>query len=114
METDLDPTDGLPNRAALARELLLCKMKEYSQDGFCATWLVDLEFDLWETAEKTAPSPAESYALAASKECRTLAEIAGGWWAWPKNPAPHAPAPVFVSLTDWHQILASRASAKRK
>ena len=114
MDPDLDPTDGLPTRAALARELLLYKMKEYSQDGFCATWLVDLEFELWEAADKATPAKGESFAMSVSKECRPLAEIAGGWWAWPKNPGPNDAAPVFVSLADWHRILASRASEKRK
>ena len=114
MNPDLDPVDGLPSRVALARELLLYKMKEYSQDGFCATWLVDLEFELWEAAEKATPVKGESYVMAVSKECRPLAEIAGGWWSWPDNAGPNDEAPVFVSLTKWHRILASRAAAKRK
>ena len=78
MDPDIDPADSLPSRPALARELLLYKMKEYSQDGFCATWLVDLEFELWEAADKTLPATGESYAMAVSKECRPLAQIAGG------------------------------------
>ena len=44
MDLELDPTDGLPTRVALARELLLLKMEDYSQNGFCASWLGDLEF----------------------------------------------------------------------
>ena len=114
MDPDLDPTVGRLSRATLARELLLYKMKEYSQDGFCATWLVDLEFELWEAADVATPAKGESYAMAVSKECRPLAEIAGGWWVWPGDLAPKEEAPVFVSLPEWHQILASRASAKRK
>ena len=114
MDPDIDPADSLPSRPALARELLLYKMKEYSQDGFCATWLVDLEFELWEAADKTLPATGESYAMAVSKECRPLAQIAGGWWAWPLNLTPNDPAPVFVSLAEWHAILAERAATKIK
>lgn len=39
-----------PTRADLARELLLYKMREYSQDGFCACWLRGLENELWALA----------------------------------------------------------------
>lgn len=37
MLLELDPTDGLPSRAALARELLRHAMEQYSQEGFCAS-----------------------------------------------------------------------------
>jgi hypothetical protein len=45
MTPDLDPADGLPTRAALAHELLRYKMEEYSEKGFCASWLGDLAFE---------------------------------------------------------------------
>ena len=44
MSSDLNPTDGLPSRTALTRELLRYRMEEYSQDGICVSWLMDLEF----------------------------------------------------------------------
>ena len=110
MDPDLDPTDGLPSRVALARELLRYKMAEYSQDGFCASWLNDLEIELWEAAEWEAPDERDACVVATSKECRRLAEIAGGWWVWPD--IPKQAGPVFISLADWGQKLAERAATK--
>lgn len=114
MTLDLDPTDGLPSRAALARELLLYKMKEYSQDGFCATWLVGLEFELWEAADRENPTEREFYTVSTSKECRLLAEIAGGWWAWLDELGPGERGPVFMTLAEWSRNLDHRAATKRK
>lgn len=110
MGPDLDPTDGLPSRTALARELLRYKMAEYSQDGFCASWLMDLEIELWEAADRESPAEDEACMVAASKECRRLAEVAGGWWVWPETPK--AAGPVFISMAEWHQEFAKRAAAK--
>ena len=107
MSSDFDPTDHLPTRAALARELLRYKMEEYSQDGFCASWLIDLEFELWEAAERDAPSEREMFIVTTSRECRRLAELAGGWWAWDKE-VPGADNPVFVPLEEWQKVLAKR------
>ena len=114
MDPDLDPTDGLLSRTALARELLLYKMKEYSQDGFCASWLVDLEFGLWEAADRENPTEREFYTVSTSKECRRLAEIAGGWWAWPEDLAPSENGPVFVSIPEWLKIYGIHRVAKLK
>lgn len=107
MTLDLDLTDGLPSRAALARELLRYKMEEYSQDGFCASWLVDLEFELWEAAERVSPSEREMFTVTTSRECRRVAELAGGWWAWDKDVA-GAGNPVFMPMERWLQVLAER------
>jgi hypothetical protein len=110
MDLDHDPTDGLPSRVALARELLRYKMEEYSQDGFCASWLVDLEIELWEAADRQAATGHEACTVATSKACRQLAQIAGGWWVWPDTP--RAAGPVFISLAEWNQKLAKRTEAE--
>lgn len=107
MSPDLDPTDGLPSRAALARELLRYKMEEYSQYGFYASWLKDLEFELWEPKARDSPSEHEMIMVTTSRECRRLAELAGGWWAW-DNEVPGADNPVFMPLDRWLQVLAER------
>jgi len=101
-----------PNRADLARELLRYKMMEYSQDGFCATWLVDLERDLWNALERVDPSPAGGYAASVSRECRQLGEIAGGWWVYEDETCPGEPGPVFVSSARWQEILRKHQSAQ--
>lgn len=102
---DAPPT---PSRAELARELLRYKMEEYSQDGFCASWLVDLEFELWTEADRPESLPKRDCILSASRECRMLAEIAGGWWAWDKE-VPAADNPVFMPLAEWKNVLAKRS-----
>lgn len=107
MALELDPADGLPTRVALARELLLLKMVDYSQNGFCASWLKDLEFELWEAAERVSPSEYQLSTVTTSRECHLLAELAGGWWAWDKDVA-GAENPVFMSMERWLQVLAER------
>jgi hypothetical protein len=94
-----------PTRAELARELLRYKMEEYSQNGFCASWMLDLEFELWNEADRSESLPKREYIHSTSRECRTLAEIAGGWWAWDsKNPC--ADNPVFIPMERWLEIIA--------
>lgn len=61
-----------PTREELARELLLYKMKEYSQDGFCASWMMDVEFDLWTEVDHPDSATKRESILSASRECRTL------------------------------------------
>lgn len=100
-----DPADSLPSRATLARELLRYKMEDYSENGFCASWLVDLEFELWEAADRDSPSEREMFTVNTSRECRLLAELCGGWWAWDKE-SPGAENPVFMSMERWLKVLA--------
>lgn len=107
MPLDLDPTDGLPSRAALARELLRYMMEEYSQYGFCASWLKDLEFELWEASERVSPSEREMETVTTSRECRRMAELAGGWWVWDKDVV-GAENPVFMPMERWLQVLKER------
>ena len=95
-----------PTRQELARDLLLYKMKEYSEDGYCAGWLDGLEWELWEAAEQPRPTGP----FITSRECRQLAEIARGWWVYGEGLKDDAEEPTFVSLDRWQQI---RASGKR-
>ncbi len=99
----LDPPD--PTRAELARELLRYKMMEYSEGFFCATWLVDLEFELWEAAEQNNGSPQQEYLVSLSRELRMLAEIAGGWWVYEDETRPDERGPVFIPMERWLLIL---------
>jgi hypothetical protein len=106
-------TPDHPSPQDLARELLLYKMQEYSQDGFCASWLVDLELTLWNAATELDPSPAGQSATSISRDCRILAEIAAGWWVFKDESQPDVPGPVFVSLDRWQQIRTTTARSKR-
>ncbi len=97
-----------PSRAELARELLRYKMEDYSEGTRCASWLVDLEFDLWNAAEIKNPSDRQKFEVSLSKKLRILAEIAGGWWVFEDETVPSKERPVFVSMERWLQILATR------
>jgi hypothetical protein len=101
-----DPSS--PTREELARELLRYKMMEYSQDHFCATWLVDLEFELWNAVDLTAPSPEMDYTASLSHEYRGLGELAGGWWVYDDETRPGERGPVFIPMERWLQVLAER------
>lgn len=99
-----------PTRAELACELLRYKMMEYSEESRCATWLVDLEFQLWQAAEIPNPAATDNYEVSLSKELRVLAEIAGGWWVYEDETQPGIRGPVFVPMERWQEILKARDS----
>lgn len=100
-----------PTRDELARELLRYKMLEYSDDFFCATWLVDLEFELWDYAALPNPDSRSEHSVALSKELRVLGEIAGGWWVYEDETCPNESGPVFISMDRWHERLSGRQSS---
>lgn len=103
------PSEPLsPSREELARELLRYKMMEYSSDSACATWLVDLEWDLWNGADVTDPTREQEWMVEVSRECRVLGEIADGWWVYEDETRPGEQGPVFVPMERWMQILAER------
>ncbi len=103
-----------PTRSELARELLRYKMLEYSQEFFCATWLVNLEFELWESAEVANPGSMREYVVSLSKELRILAEIAGGWWVYEHETRPSEDGPVYIPMDRWLQVLSGRNASPEK
>lgn len=52
-------------------------------------------------------SEREMFAVATSRECRRLAELAGGWWTWDDEISPND-NPVFMPLDRWLQVLEKR------
>ncbi len=100
------PTDPPgPTRAELAREVLVHRMRQYSEDFHCAGWLGGLEFLLWDPpVEADAPWTLERRALA--DECRILGEIAGGWWVDEDETRQAERGPVFITTERWQEILA--------
>jgi hypothetical protein len=50
MSDDLDPSDGMISRAALASEVLLFRMKMLSQEFYAEPWIDGLEFEVWDMA----------------------------------------------------------------
>mgnify|MGYP005846685803 CR=1 FL=1 len=100
-----------PTYAELAREVLLHRMKDYSEDYHCASWLVDLEFLLWEMPAADDESRVAQIHTKTVTELRTLAEIAGGWWVYEDETQPAEHGPVFIPMDRWQKILESRKSS---
>ncbi len=94
-----------PTRAELAREVLLHRMRDYSEEFHCAGWLGGLEFLLWEVSEEGGQPWIQSR-REISAECHTLAEIAGGWWVYEDETRPGEHGPVFIPMERWLQVLA--------
>jgi len=98
-----DPTP--PTYAELAREVLLHRMRDYSEDYHCAGWLSSLEFLLWEEPADDDESRMTQDRRKITSELRTLAGIAGGWWVYSDKTIPAERGPVFVSTERWLQVL---------
>lgn len=92
-----------PTRAELARELLLYKMREYSQDGFCASWLHGLETELWQLAASPPANEVAGFPPAFFRQIHQLALLADGWWVWETASIPESSGPVFISLSAWEK-----------
>ena len=89
-----------PTREELARALLLYKMREYSE-AMCASWLSDMEFDVWELGNLGDSGSREPDGQRRNaRDCRKLGEIASGWWVW-EAARQREENPHFISLTEW-------------
>jgi hypothetical protein len=70
-----------PTYEELARETLLRMMRDMSDDCWCAGWMRDLEFTLWDIvrggSRRFGLSMLEDRDLA---RMRFLHKLTGGWW----------------------------------
>lgn len=99
---------------ATARAALLAEMERISDDGWCAGWMHDLEYDLWAATLAPRSTRATEAGLTTFLPAylRGLATTARGWWMWSTR---KQSAPVhrrFVSLARWRKFYA--AWAKRR
>lgn len=109
MDPDLDPTDGMPSRAALAREALLYRMRKLSKLFYEHEWVEDLEFEIWDMAHVTPARFADKdVSREMAKSFRDLIKLGGGFWSWPEVVGKHGDSPVFVPLAEWKKVLAKR------
>lgn len=107
MSFDLDPSDGMLSRAALASELLLYRMEQLSEDFCSAAWITDLEFSVWDMAFNDQPLFGNIEVTENTvKYFRDLATLAGGWWVHGDETQADEGRPVFVTSERWQQILA--------
>ena len=94
-----------PTHEELVREALLRMMSDLSEDCWCAGWMTDLEFTLWEAlttgARELGWDGIEERDLSRLKH---LHAMAGGWWVWDKSDTGNR----FVTSEEWLAILAER------
>jgi len=81
-------------------------MRRLSEQHWCAGWLTDLEFILWESILGLRDNGFEDYEL---NHAITLARKAGGWFCWCSIPFTDsdgnecAMGETFISMFDWMQ-----------
>ena len=107
------PLSENPTIAELARELLLYRMREYSE-AMCASWLSCAEYDIWELGESGRSDPKEAAWLRRiALDCRKLSAMASGWWVYDSNAkaagenAWSGQNPHFITLTEWKERYAA-------
>ena len=94
-----------PTHEELAKDTLGRMMANLSEDCWCAVWLRDLEFTLWETL--TAGGRDFGWGRIEERDItrmKNLHERAGGWWIWVKG----EDCQRFVTTEEWLQILAKK------
>lgn len=106
MSTDLDPNDGMPSRAALAREVLLFRMRMLSNLFYQSDWVEDLEIDIWEMAHTKPHRFADNEVSSdMAKYFRDLIELGGGMWVWPEVVGKEGDEELFIPLEEWKRNL---------
>ena len=113
MNSDLDPIDDMPSRAALAQEVLVYRMRMLSETFYTESWVEDLEFDVWDMAHVSPPKFGEhAVTESTAKSFRDLATLGGGWWVWPEVVGREGDREIFIPLDEWQQCLAKRSATK--
>ncbi len=90
--------DLTPTQRALADQ-----MSEISEDAYCAGWLVDLEYDLWQILIG-GQSVFGALSEPEIKQLRELSDACGGWIVYDADLAE-----TFVPLPQWLTMFAAHA-----
>jgi hypothetical protein len=82
------------------------RMSDISEDAYCAGWMIDLEYDLWQIVVAGHGSyGAVSLDDAEVGELRDLSAACGGWIIFERDKGE-----VFVPLAKWQELFAQRPS----
>jgi hypothetical protein len=98
----VDPGDGFCASSVEGAALgLFGLMTGLSEEHFCAAWMEDLEYRLWQA------EPGQALGLGEITEqqvqlLRLLSAECEGWWIWDGN------GPKFVALEWWHAQVSAR------
>jgi hypothetical protein len=97
--------EGLSEEARIAAELLQRLMSDISEETWCAGWLSDLEYLLWDAVAGERP---DWCGPEIPKQLRFLSDRCGGWMVWDKERGQE-----YLPLDDWLSRYASWRGAKR-
>jgi len=85
-------------------------MSEISEDAYCAGWLVDLEYKLWQVlVDGRGEFGFAAVSEEEIEELRVLSELCGGWIVWDKDRGGRR----FVPLDQWLAIFAAWTGERR-
>ena len=84
-------------------------MSEISEDAYCAGWLIDLEYDLWQIL---IDGQGEFGMMGLSEpeiqQLRELSDACGGWIVYDDDRGE-----TFVPLAQWLTMFAAHANERR-
>lgn len=88
------------------RAALAYTMSEISEEGFCAQWMMGLEYDLWliVTARRSARYGQTDVTLTQVGLLLALSEATGGWIHWDEQLGRE----TFIPLDEWRTRVAAR------
>jgi hypothetical protein len=95
--------DLTPTQRALAE-----RMSEISEDTYCAGWLVDLEYELWQILIGGQGTFSGMVSELEIQQLRELSDACGGWIVYDDDRAE-----TFVPLTQWLTMFAAHANERR-
>lgn len=84
-------------------------MSEISEDAYCAGWLVDLEYELWQILiDGHGQFGFGALSETDINDLRELSTACGGWIVYDKKREK-----TFVPLAQWQAMFAARAKDRR-
>jgi hypothetical protein len=95
-----------PTYEELVRDTLLWMIMDLSEDCYCAQWLINLEFILWDKMMTGKTDFGFGMEESDLIRLKSLSELAGGWWTWPQGEE----QPRFVNTEEWTTIYATHAA----
>jgi len=92
-------------KSLLARSKLLGLMQDISEYRWCAGWMHDLEFYLWDCIiDKCKVDDRGLFNSYQVEYLRKLSKEANGWWIWDDKKGKE----VFVSIKKWEKLYSSK------
>lgn len=78
------------------------RMSEISEECFCAGWIGDNEYDIWNALQHSDPSPGcRRMSPRLLRRCQQLSTEIGGWIYW-------ADGPQFAPMAQWLMMVDAR------